>query len=191
LNQGGSINEEIDLAMTFQEHLERATFAVCDLGDKTAVIGHTWLFQHNPEIDWRTGNFTSCPPDCYMESKKGKGKARGRMLNSTVNFQVFQIKVWMTRCHKKIEDQKESMDSHPKIDPEDRDFVSFLHNEQHINATSTVSQKLAESLISRILRRKEPLDKLFLNSITSSRMFFLRNPLISSQTENLGIILLS
>ena len=51
LNQGGSIQEEVDLIMHFQDHTERATFANCDLGDKAAIIGHTWLFHHNPEID--------------------------------------------------------------------------------------------------------------------------------------------
>jgi hypothetical protein len=67
LNQGGSIKEEVDLHMVFNEHSENTTFAVCDLGDKDAIIGHTWLYHHNPEINWRTGevDFTRCPPDCH------------------------------------------------------------------------------------------------------------------------------
>jgi hypothetical protein len=52
LNQGGSIQEEIDMIMHFKDHSEKATFAICDLGDKTAIIGHTRLYHHNPEIDW-------------------------------------------------------------------------------------------------------------------------------------------
>ena len=52
LNQGGSISEEVELFMNYQNHTERAVFAVCNLGDKPAIIGHTWLFRHNPEIDW-------------------------------------------------------------------------------------------------------------------------------------------
>ena len=51
LNQGGSIKEEIDVAMSFQEHSEKVAFSECDLGDKTAIIGHIWPFHHNPEID--------------------------------------------------------------------------------------------------------------------------------------------
>jgi Retroviral aspartyl protease len=51
LNQGGSITEEVDVILTYQEHKEKATFALCDLGDKDVIIGHTWLFSHNPEID--------------------------------------------------------------------------------------------------------------------------------------------
>ncbi|KZT31415.1 hypothetical protein SISSUDRAFT_995171, partial [Sistotremastrum suecicum HHB10207 ss-3] len=52
--------------MQFKDHTERTTFAVCDLGDKPAIIGHTWLWQHNPEIDWKTGDvvFSRCPSQC-------------------------------------------------------------------------------------------------------------------------------
>ena len=72
LNKGGSIYEEVDLVMDFQNHTEKATFAVCDLGDKTAIIGHTWLWLHNPDVDWKTGEvqFTRCPPECHMEVKR-------------------------------------------------------------------------------------------------------------------------
>ena len=55
VNQGGSIKGEVNLNMMFKEHSEDATFAVCDPGDKDAIIGHTWLYHHNPEINWRTG----------------------------------------------------------------------------------------------------------------------------------------
>lgn len=142
LNQGGSIKEEIDMAMTFQEHSEKATFAVCDLGDKTAIIGHTWLFQHNPEIDWRTGavKFTRCPPDCHIVKKD---KENSQKQDAKLKSQLPSLPD-ESLDDKEIEDQEESMESHPEINPEDRVFVSFLYNEQHINATSTVSQKLAE-----------------------------------------------
>jgi hypothetical protein len=142
LNQGGSIKEEIDMAMTFQEHSEKATFAVCDLGDKTAIIGHTWLFQHNPEIDWRTGTvkFTRCPPDCHIVKKEKKS---GQRKNAKLKSQLPSLPD-ESLDDKEMEDQEEKIESHSEIDPEDRVFVSFLHNEQHINATSTVSQKLAE-----------------------------------------------
>ena len=142
LNQGGSIKEEIDMAMFFQEHSEKATFAVCDLGDKTAIIGHTWLFQHNPEIDWRTGQvkFTRCPPGCHTINKE---KRKSQRQNAKLKIQLPSLPD-ESLDDKEMEDQEKSKESHPEIDPEDRVFVSFLHNEQHINATSTVSQRLAE-----------------------------------------------
>ena len=38
------------------------------------IIGHTWLFRHNPEIDWQKGtvSFTRCPPKCHVELKRIK-----------------------------------------------------------------------------------------------------------------------
>jgi hypothetical protein len=84
LNQGGSIQEEVDLVLSFKNHTEKTTFAVCDLGDKAAIIGHTWLVQHNPEIDWRTGevSFSRCPPNCHVQiksvCKKEKNKQKRR-----------------------------------------------------------------------------------------------------------------
>lgn len=78
LNQGGSIKEELDITLKFQDHTERATFAVCDLGHKAAIIGHSWLFWHNPEINWQTGEvvFSRCPQHCHLEKKKLKAKKK-------------------------------------------------------------------------------------------------------------------
>ena len=41
LNQGGSIQEEIDLLIVYQNYTEKVTFTVCNLGDKIAIIEHT------------------------------------------------------------------------------------------------------------------------------------------------------
>ena len=38
LNHGGSITQEVDVIMTYKGHVENATFAVCDLGEKDAVV---------------------------------------------------------------------------------------------------------------------------------------------------------
>ncbi|KZS90701.1 hypothetical protein SISNIDRAFT_392411, partial [Sistotremastrum niveocremeum HHB9708] len=47
-----------------------------ELGDKSAIIGHTWLYRHNPEIDWQTGKvvFSQCPPHCGVNQKLVKRK---------------------------------------------------------------------------------------------------------------------
>jgi hypothetical protein len=34
---------------------ERALFCVTRLGKQNLILGHTWLKEHNPEVDWRTG----------------------------------------------------------------------------------------------------------------------------------------
>jgi len=63
LNKSGSIHKEVDLIMIYKNHTEKATFAVCDLGDKTAIIGHTWLYLHNLNVNWKSGDvkFIRCP----------------------------------------------------------------------------------------------------------------------------------
>ena len=67
-NEAGSIKEEVDLICTFGNHTERATFSVTSLGQLAIILGHTWLVEHNPEIDWCTGNIrmTCCPKSCGM-----------------------------------------------------------------------------------------------------------------------------
>jgi len=138
LNQGGSIKEEVDLIMVFDNHTEKATFAVCDLGDKSAIIGHTWLFHHNPEINWKTGevSFTRCPSDCHVQVKKDRRKRQKHA----------------ARLRRKIpdliddyeEEEEEEIEPEETYQEDDRIFVAFLHSQEQINATSTVSQKLAE-----------------------------------------------
>src|SRR5882724_11201547 len=53
--QVGHITEVIDLIVQYGDHLERATFHVTGIGRMTIILGHTWLVEHNPEIDWSTG----------------------------------------------------------------------------------------------------------------------------------------
>ena len=137
LNKSGSINEEVDLVMTFNNHTEKATFAVCDLGDKTAIIGHTWLFLHNPEINWQTGDvqFTRCPPDCNMELRRARRKRQ----------KIAALK--RKRLPQLNEEGDDLVEDTPdlEIEADDRVFISYLHpQKQSINATSTVSQRLAE-----------------------------------------------
>src|ERR1700723_288504 len=81
LNSAGSIREEVNMILMYKGHKERATFAITDLGKEDIIIGLSWLRQHNPEIDWRTGaiEMTRCPRECgkeFHERKKEKAKPR-------------------------------------------------------------------------------------------------------------------
>jgi hypothetical protein len=141
LNQSGSIKEEVDLVMTYQGHTEKATFGVCDLGDKEIIIGHTWLSYHNPEINWRTGEvqFTRCPKNCHMWKKQKKYKKRfQRRYTSKLPPMVEEVE------EDESEEVEDAKGEEPEWVPGDRVFVAFLHSEATINATSTVSTRLAE-----------------------------------------------
>ena len=52
-------------------HKSTEHFYVTDLGEKDMIIGMTWLRNHNPLIDWRTGHieFTKCTPQCGRLTK--------------------------------------------------------------------------------------------------------------------------
>ena len=78
-NEAGSIKEVVDLVLRFKDHSERALFAVSNLGRQNLILGFTWLREHNPEVDWRTGDvkMSRCPQHCHtcFLDEKQKRKA--------------------------------------------------------------------------------------------------------------------
>jgi len=137
LNKSGSVHGEVDLIMNYKNHTEKTTFAVCDLGNKTAIIGHTWLYLHNSDVNWKSGDvqFIRCPPDCHMEVIRARRKRK--RIAAVQRRQLPQLD----------EEGVDLVDQSPdfEIEPEDGIFFSYLHpQKQSINATSTMSQKLAE-----------------------------------------------
>jgi hypothetical protein len=54
-NETGPITEVADVILCYANHTERALFAVTKLGRQNAILGFSWLCQHNPEINWQTG----------------------------------------------------------------------------------------------------------------------------------------
>ena len=145
LNQGGSIQEEVDLVLNFGDHTEIATFAVCGLGEKVAIIGHDWLFHHNPEINWQTGDIklSRCPSTCKVqlkEEKKERKKERKRQKAEERRKSLPKL------LH---DDEEEQEESH--WEEGDRLFVAMLRSEPtsqvQINASQNMSQKLAEEAL--------------------------------------------
>ena len=64
-NEIGKITEAIDLVVQYKGHRSRSKFYVSSMGHKAIVLGHTWLAEHNPDINWRTGeDKMTCCPDC-------------------------------------------------------------------------------------------------------------------------------
>ena len=68
LNEAGSIIEVVDLILRYWNHLERTLFTVTGLGKQKLILGHSWLWKHNLEIDWVTGEvkMSRCPPWCCV-----------------------------------------------------------------------------------------------------------------------------
>ena len=74
-NEAGSITEVVDLVLRFKDHSERALFAVTNLGKQDIILGLPWLREHNPEVDWKTGDVTMsrCSQNCrtcFLENRQ-------------------------------------------------------------------------------------------------------------------------
>jgi hypothetical protein len=70
LNSNGAITETCKLHMTFQDHIEEVNFAVSDIGNSDVYIGHDWLKQHNPTVNWTNSRIlmSQCPHTCHFIS---------------------------------------------------------------------------------------------------------------------------
>jgi hypothetical protein len=55
-NAAGSITHCAEIIIQCQEHRERITAEVTDLGMNQMSLGYMWLSHHNPEIDWTIRN---------------------------------------------------------------------------------------------------------------------------------------
>ena len=71
-NAARSITHCAEIIIQFQEHHEKVTAEVTDLGKNQMILGYMWLSCHNPEIDWTTAmvKMTRCSWTCH--TLKGK-----------------------------------------------------------------------------------------------------------------------
>ena len=63
-NEAGSITEVVNLILCHKNHLEQTMFAITSLGKQKLLLGHSWLQNHNPKINWAKGEVKMyrCPP---------------------------------------------------------------------------------------------------------------------------------
>ena len=54
-NADGPISHMVSLELHVGKHVEHKEFGVTELGNGEIFLGHEWLKQHNPSVDWRTG----------------------------------------------------------------------------------------------------------------------------------------
>ena len=71
-NEAGSITEAVSLILQYKNHSERTIFCVTSLGKQKLILRHSWLWKHNPEIDWNKGEvkMSRCPPRCCSECRE-------------------------------------------------------------------------------------------------------------------------
>jgi Zinc knuckle./Retroviral aspartyl protease. len=153
-NEAGPITEIVNLILRYQDHSERATFAVTKLGNQEMLLGLPWLKEHNPEVNWATGDvkMSRCPDKCgtcrqevRMEQKIRKAEIR-RLRTCREGPTPVPDLDWG-------EEVPDLMpDSDPEDEPEcldegDRIFAANLIPDlEEIRAVSNVSQRLAEAV---------------------------------------------
>jgi len=77
LNKEGPIENTVEVNIYYQGHRERTEINVIGGQKWTVILGMLWLAQHNPEIDWRTGEvkMTRCPKECGKQWRLVQGKS--------------------------------------------------------------------------------------------------------------------
>jgi hypothetical protein len=66
VNEAGEISEVVEVILWYDSHVECAQFVVTQLGQQNMILGFTWLWEHNPEVNWQsqTVQMLRCPPKC-------------------------------------------------------------------------------------------------------------------------------
>ena len=96
LNVAGQIRYFVRALVQIGEHKSTIILYVTDLGDKDLIIGYDFLYQHNPEIDWRKGEweFTRCDPkSCTDKARKLDLSPRNQfteIINGSIRVHVFR-----------------------------------------------------------------------------------------------------
>jgi len=54
-NEAGQISEVVDVILRYKTHSEKTLLAVSNLRKQSMILGYTWLKDHNPEVNWQTG----------------------------------------------------------------------------------------------------------------------------------------
>jgi len=159
-NEAGQISEVVDVVLHYKTHSERTLLAVSSLGKQNMILGYTWLKDHNPEVNWQTGEvqMNRCPPWCEGCRVIRKEQAsRKRVETKALNV------CWSRPLPEHAEDLEE--DETPiwtgEIEYEQGDqlFMTRILLEptvEDLRAASTTSQKLAEGARRSAETRREP-----------------------------------
>lgn len=155
-NEAGAITEVIDIILRYRNHYERTLLAITSLGKQNLILGHTWLYKHNPEIDFRAGTvkMTRCPLRCCTgcrDEKRGERREQKVAIRRIQTCMLGPTPSFIEDLDElDLEPDAEGSDSEEMvmqtIDEGDRVWAaSLMPQEESIRATGTISQRLAEA----------------------------------------------
>jgi len=147
-NEAGQISKVVDVILHYKTHSERMLLAVSNLGKQSMILGYTWLKDHNPEVNWQTGEvqMNRCPPRCeeYCVIRKEQ-VSRRKMEARAVN--VCRSGPPPEYAEDLEEDEILLQICEVEYEQGNRLFMTRILPEpaaEDLRATSTISQKLAE-----------------------------------------------
>ena len=89
-NTDGTKNREVTrvapLEIEINSHKEQLEIAITDLNRTDMSLGHDWLVEHNPEVNWKnsTIRFIRCLGNCIMKHKNIRFKIRKTKATETM-----------------------------------------------------------------------------------------------------------
>jgi RNase H-like domain found in reverse transcriptase/Reverse transcriptase (RNA-dependent DNA polymerase)/Integrase zinc binding domain/Chromo (CHRromatin Organisation MOdifier) domain/Retroviral aspartyl protease len=157
-NEAGSISEVVEVMLRYGDHSERATFAVTGLGKQEVILGLTWLREHNPEVDWQSGEvkMSRCPTHCRTCQSEVNAERKVRLIESA-NIRSCRagplpdVDIGMEGIPELCVDHDDEEDDEPYeeddlLEEGDRLFTTNIPSEaEFIRASSNISQRLAEA----------------------------------------------
>jgi hypothetical protein len=151
-NEAGAVREVVDLVLRYKDHSERTLFAVTQLGKQQVILGYPWLRDHNPEIDWATGEVTMsrCPSlcrTCFTELKKERRthKATTERMRRCRAGPMPTSDVELEDVPDLVPDSDDDEEETEEVEEGDRIFYTAINQRSEVRATSNISQRLAEA----------------------------------------------
>ena len=147
-NMEGSISEVAELLLRYNGHSKRALFCVTGLGKQNLILGHTWLKDHNPEVDRRTGKveMSCCSLRCCNGCRTEAREERRILKREAASISACCSGSFPATVEEEEVDDEPTVSNIP-FDIEDGDRVwatGLIPEAQYIRASSTISQRLAE-----------------------------------------------
>uniref|UniRef100_A0A0W0G173 Putative reverse transcriptase-rnase h-integrase n=1 Tax=Moniliophthora roreri TaxID=221103 RepID=A0A0W0G173_MONRR len=184
----GTIPEMADVVLKYKDHTERTMFAVTSLGKQTVLLGYSWLEKHNPEINWQTKE----------EARLHHAEAHHAHKWNAQLWPTFTEDLDSEDCALSDDEDDSDMDRDPSVgaDALEEEDCIFACNlcptppAHHINATSTVSQWLAEAAAKDHQAKssvRDNLPKQFWGGLDSHDLNYIIHDDVSRRCENYDI----
>jgi len=159
-NEAGQISEVVDVVLHYKTHSKRTLLAVSSLGKQNMILGYTWLKDHNPEIDWQTGEvqMNRCSPWCEGCRVIRKEQASWKRMETRA-LNVCRSGPLPEHVEDSEEDETPVRTGEIEYEQGDQLFMTWILLEPtagDLCATSTTSQKLAEEAHQSAEARREP-----------------------------------